>query len=209
MRIVKGEIYSKYFKRIMDFLFSLVILVVISPIMVMVGIMVKINLGSPVFFKQKRPGLNEDIFYIYKFRTMTNETDEKGNLLPDRLRLTSFGRVLRKTSLDELPQLINIIKGEMSFIGPRPFLVKHLKLYNFQQRRRHEVRPGLSGLAQINGRNNLSWEKTLELDIQYVENINFYHDLKITFITILKVIKREGIYQDEEKVTRPYKRDAL
>ncbi|TSI11526.1 sugar transferase [Lysinibacillus sp. BW-2-10] len=201
--------YSKYFKRIMDFLFSLVIFLVLSPIMLVIAILVKIKLGSPVFFKQERPGLNEEIFNIYKFRTMTNETDEKGNLLPDHLRTTPFGRILRKTSIDELPQLINIIKGDMSFIGPRPFLVKHLKLYSLQQRRRHEVRPGLSGLAQINGRNNLSWEKTLELDIQYVDNINFYNDLKITFITILKVIKREGIYQDEEKVTKSNQSDVL
>lgn len=158
-----------------------------------VALLVRINLGSPVIFKQQRPGLNEKIFTMYKFRTMTDERDENGELLPDAVRLTKFGKFLRSTSLDELPELFNILKGDMSIVGPRPLLVQYLPLYNEHQRRRHEVRPGLTGLAQVNGRNAISWEEKFDLDVQYVDNVTFINDWKIIFTTLKKVTLREGI----------------
>jgi len=185
--------YKKHFKRPLDFLMALIGLVVLSPLMLAIAIMVSVKLGRPVIFKQLRPGLNERIFTLYKFRTMTDECDENGELLPDEQRLTPFGKWLRSTSLDELPELWNILKGDMSFVGPRPLLVEYLPLYNEQQRRRHIVRPGLTGLAQVSGRNAVSWEEKFLLDIEYINNITFWGDLAILAKTVLAVLRREGI----------------
>lgn len=185
--------YKNYFKRPMDFFISLIALIVLSPIFLIVAVLVKIKLGSPIIFSQERPGKNEEIFRMYKFRTMTNERDEKGDFLPDNIRLTKFGKILRSTSLDELPELWNIIRGDMSIVGPRPLLVQYLPLYSDFQKRRHEVRPGLTGLAQISGRNAISWEEKFDLDIKYIDNISFVNDLKCIFITIKKVFIKEGI----------------
>lgn len=189
--------YAKYIKRPMDFTLSLLALIVLSPVMVVTALLVRIKLGSPVIFKQKRPGKDERIFTMYKFRTMTDKRDENGELLPDDVRLTRFGKALRRTSLDELPELFNILKGDMSIVGPRPLLVSYLSRYNDRQRRRHEVRPGLSGLAQINGRNAISWEEKFDWDITYVDNITFMGDVKIIFLTVWKAfVKEEGINAD-------------
>ena len=185
--------YKIFFKRLIDIVISTISLIVFSPIILIVAILVKTKLGSPVIFQQKRPGKHEKIFVMYKFRTMTDARDEAGELLSDEKRLTKFGKFLRSSSLDELPELINIIKGNMSIIGPRPLLVEYLPYYNDIQKRRHEVRPGLTGLAQINGRNLTTWDERLNLDVQYVDNVGFVLDLKIFFITIGKVFKREGI----------------
>ncbi|WP_426350448.1 sugar transferase [Alloiococcus sp. CFN-8] len=192
----KGGLYRRFFKRPMDFILSLVAIIVLSPVLLIVGVLVRTKLGSPVIFKQKRPGLNEKIFTLYKFRTMTDEKDENGDLLPDSVRLTRFGRFLRSTSLDELPELFNILAGDMSIIGPRPLLVEYLPLYNERQKRRHDVRPGLSGWAQINGRNAISWEDKFELDVEYVKKVSFVLDWKIIFITLKKVFIRESISSD-------------
>lgn len=204
----KGGIYRRYIKRPMDFILSLIAIIVLSPVLLTVAILVKINLGSPVIFKQQRPGLNEKIFTLYKFRTMTDERDEKGELLPDSERLTKFGRLLRATSLDELPELFNILKGDMSIVGPRPLLIQYLPLYNHHQKRRHEVRPGLSGLAQISGRNAINWEEKFNLDVEYVENINFLNDLRIIFLTSKKVFVREGITSETAATTEPFQGSA-
>ena len=185
--------YKYVIKRLLDIIISGVALILLSPILLIVAVLVRTKLGSPVIFHQKRPGKNEKIFTLYKFRTMTDERDEKGNLLPDEVRLTSFGKMLRSTSLDELPELWNILKGDMSIIGPRPLLVKYLPLYNEEQKHRHDVKPGLTGLAQINGRNAITWEQKFEYDIEYVNNVSFALDCKIFFGTILAVVKREGI----------------
>lgn len=196
-------IYGRFLKRPMDFILSLVAIIVLSPVLIVVAILVRLKLGSPVLFKQKRPGLNEKIFTMYKFRTMTDEKDMNGELLPDSVRLTKFGRTLRSTSLDELPELFNILKGDMSIVGPRPLLVQYLELYNDHQKRRHEVRPGLSGHAQINGRNAISWEEKFNLDVEYVDNVSFVGDWKIIFKTIKKVFLKEGISSDRS-VTMEY-----
>ena len=196
VRIVKnskGGIYRRFVKRPMDLILSLIAIIVLSPVFLIVALLVRTKLGSPVLFKQKRPGLNEEIFMMYKFRTMTDKRDENGSLLPDSVRLTKFGRLLRSTSLDELPELFNILKGDMSIIGPRPLLVQYLPLYNGHQKRRHEVRPGLSGLAQVRGRNAISWEDKFNLDVKYVDSVSFVNDWKIIFSTIKKVFVREGI----------------
>lgn len=185
--------YKKCFKRCMDFILSLLAIIVLSPIYIIVSILVKVKLGSPILFRQKRPGKDEKIFEMYKFRTMTDERNENGELLPDEVRLTKFGRFLRSTSLDELPELFNILKGDMSIIGPRPLLVEYLPRYNEEQRRRHEVRPGLSGLAQVNGRNAISWEEKFQYDVEYVDHVTFLGDWKIIFKTIWNVLKRNGI----------------
>lgn len=182
----------------MDFILSLCAIIVLSPIMLMTAILVRVNLGSPVIFCQKRPGKEEQIFKMYKFRSMTDKKDEHGELLPDEVRLTRFGKMLRSTSLDELPELFNILKGDMSIVGPRPLLVKYLPLYNEHQKRRHDVRPGLTGLAQVNGRNTISWEDKFDMDVQYVEDITFMGDVKIIASTVLKVFKRDGISQSGE-----------
>ncbi|PIC83174.1 sugar transferase [Sporosarcina sp. P1] len=188
----------------MDFVLSLMAIIVLSPILLIVAILVRTKLGSPVLFKQKRPGLNEEIFTMYKFRTMTDEKDAEGNLLPDHVRLTKFGKLLRSTSLDELPGLFNIVKGDMSIIGPRPLLVQYLPLYNEQQKRRHEVKPGLSGLAQASGRNALSWEDKFNLDVKYVDHISFIGDWKIILMTIKKVIVREDISSETAATMEPF-----
>ncbi len=202
---MKTGIYGRYFKRLLDFILSLIALVVLSPVFLIIALLVRIKLGSPVLFKQERPGLNEKIFTIYKFRTMTDERDENGELLPNHLRLTKFGRALRSSSLDELPELFNILKGDMSFIGPRPLLIEYLPLYNEQQRRRHAVRPGLTGLAQVNGRNAITWEEKFNYDLEYVDNLSFLLDLKILVKTIVKVLKREGINSSEAVTMEKFK----
>lgn len=194
--------YKNWGKRFIDIVLSLFALIVISPVMIVVAVLVRFFLGAPVIFKQLRPGKYEKVFSIYKFRTMTDQRDALGVLLPDEIRLTRFGRTLRATSLDELPELINILKGDMSIIGPRPLLIKYLPLYNQHQRRRHEVRPGLSGLAQISGRNRLSWKERFELDVEYVDSITGWLDIKIMCLTLIKAFKREGI-SAEGAVTMP------
>lgn len=186
-------LYRLYFKRPMDFILSLLAIIVLSPLFIVTGILVRTKLGSPILFKQNRPGLDEKIFTMYKFRTMTDQKDEEGELLPDHIRLTKFGKMLRATSLDELPELFNILKGDMSIIGPRPLLVQYLPLYNDHQQRRHEVRPGLSGYAQVNGRNSISWEDKFDLDVQYVDNVTFIYDVKIIMLTLKKVFFKDGI----------------
>ena len=180
----------------MDVLLSFAAIVMLSPVLLIIAVLVRLKLGSPVLFTQQRPGLNETIFTMYKFRTMTDEKDSKGELLPDSIRLTRFGKVLRSTSLDELPELVNILKGDMSIVGPRPLLVQYLPLYNSHQKRRHEVRPGLSGLAQVSGRNAISWEDKFNLDVDYVDTISFIDDWKIILLTLKKVFVREGISSD-------------
>lgn len=192
----KKRIYEKYIKRILDFTLSLIALICLSPILLIVAILVRVKLGSPIIFKQQRPGKDEKIFTLYKFRTMTDEKDENGNLLPDSKRLTKFGKFLRSTSLDELPELINILKGDMAIVGPRPLLVEYLELYNEEQKHRHDVKPGLTGLAQTSGRNAITWEEKFEKDIEYVHNISFIGDTKIIIKTAIKVFKREGISQE-------------
>lgn len=185
--------YRKYIKRLLDFILSLIAIIILSPILLIVAILVRIKLGSPVIFKQKRPGLNEKIFTLYKFRTMTDAKDEQGNLLPDEIRLTKFGKLLRSTSLDELPELFNILKGDMAIVGPRPQLVRDMVFMTNNQRKRHSVRQGLTGLAQVNGRNNITWEEKINYDLQYIDKITFINDCKIILNTILKVFKREDI----------------
>jgi len=186
-------LYKRFIKRPLDFCLSLLAIIVLSPVFLVLVLMIRTKLGSPVIFKQQRPGLNERIFTLYKFRTMTDQRDDKGALLPDDKRLTRFGNLLRSTSLDELPELLNVLKGDMAVIGPRPLLVQYLPLYNESQKRRHQVRPGLSGLAQVNGRNAISWEEKFNLDIEYVDTVSFVGDWKIIFLTLKKVFQREGI----------------
>lgn len=185
--------YKLFFKRFFDFILSLIAIIMLSPVYLIVIVLVRIKLGSPVFFTQKRPGKDEKIFKMYKFRTMTNEVDENGNLLPDDKRLTKFGKLLRSTSLDELPELFNILKGDMSIVGPRPLLVRYLPLYNEYQKHRHDARPGFAGWAQCNGRNSISWEEKFDLDVYYVNHITFLLDVKIIFKTVKTVLCREGI----------------
>ncbi|MBD7909414.1 sugar transferase [Sporosarcina gallistercoris] len=205
MQNTKGGFYRRFVKRPMDFVLSLIAIVVLSPVLLIVAVLVRAKLGSPVLFKQQRPGLNEEIFMMYKFRTMTDQKDENGELLPDSVRLTKFGEILRSTSLDELPGLFNIFKGDMSIVGPRPLLVQYLPLYNDHQIRRHDVSPGLSGLAQISGRNALSWEDKFSLDVEYVDNISFIGDCRIIFLTIKKVFVREGINSESAATMEPFK----
>jgi len=202
---VKKGIYRRFLKRPMDFILSLMAIIALSPVLIIVALLVRFKLGSPVLFKQKRPGLNEQIFTMYKFRTMTDEKDENGELLPDSVRLTKFGRRLRSTSLDELPELFNILKGDMSIVGPRPLLIHYLELYSEHQKRRHEVRPGLSGHAQVNGRNAISWEDKFNLDVEYVDNVSFIGDWKIIFLTIKKVFVKEGISSDTSVTMEPFR----
>lgn len=205
MSNANAGIYQRLLKRPLDFILSLIAIVLLSPLLLLVAILVRVKLGSPVLFKQKRPGLNERIFLMYKFRTMTDEKNEFGELLPDSIRLTKFGRFLRSTSLDELPELFNILKGDMSIIGPRPLLVQYLSLYNEHQSRRHEVRPGLSGLAQISGRNAISWEDKFNFDVQYVDNVTLRSDIKIILLTVKKVFVREGISSETTDTMEPFR----
>lgn len=187
-----------FIKRCIDLLGAGLSLIILSPLLLIIMVVIWLFMGRPVFFQHDRPGLNGKPFKMYKFRTMTNERDENGNLLPDELRLTKLGKFLRSTSLDELPELFNVLKGDMSLVGPRPLLMKYLDRYTDEQARRHEVKPGITGLAQVNGRNAISWEEKFELDVWYVDNWSLWLDLKILFLTIGKVLKREGISADGE-----------
>lgn len=196
--------YRSFIKRSVDFLFAFSVLVVLSPLLLIVAIMLWINNKGSVFFIQQRPGKNEKLFNVIKFKTMNDRTDVHGNLLPDKVRLTGIGKFIRTTSLDELPQLMNVLKGEMSLIGPRPLLPKYLPLYNEQQKRRHEVRPGITGWAQVNGRNTISWPKKFEYDVWYVSNYSFLIDFKIVLLTLKKVVIREGITQDGSATISPF-----
>ena len=193
-------LYNKYIKRILDILISLTLIVLFSWLYLILVILVRIKLGSPVLFCQERPGYNEKIFKLYKFRTMTDKRDEKGNLLPDSERLTKFGSMLRSTSLDELPEMFNILKGDMSLIGPRPLLVEYLPYYTEEERLRHSVRPGLTGLAQVSGRNYLAWDKRLAKDVEYVNHISFIMDVRIIIKTIMVVFKKEDVSVDTNVV---------
>lgn len=188
-----NRLYRNYIKRILDVLLSGTGIVLLSPVYLVLWVLVRSKIGTPVLFKQDRPGKNEKIFKLYKFRTMTDARDENGNLLPDEVRLTSFGKTLRATSLDELPELFNILKGDMSLVGPRPLLVKYLPLYNEFQRHRHDVTPGLTGWAQVNGRNTISWEDKFEKDVYYVEHLSFWLDLKILFLSVAVVFRHQGV----------------
>lgn len=189
----KRGFYEKYTKRFLDFMLSLIAIVMLSPVLIVVALLVRFKIGSPVLFKQKRPGLNEKIFEMYKFRSMTDEKDQSGELLPDDIRLTDFGKWLRSTSLDELPELFNILKGDMSIVGPRPQLVKDMVFMTRIQRQRHNVKQGLTGLAQINGRNNISWEDKINFDLEYINEMSFASDCKIIINTFFKVLHKEDI----------------
>ncbi|MDF0727055.1 sugar transferase [Cytobacillus sp. S13-E01] len=203
MKKSKGGIYKRVIKRPMDFILSLIAIVVLSPVLLIVAILVRIKLGSPVLFKQNRPGLNEQIFMMYKFRTMTDERDEYGGeLLSDSVRLTNFGKFLRSTSLDELPGLFNILKGDMSIIGPRPLLVRYLPYYREEERLRSKVRPGITGLAQVSGRNALTWDERFQTDVNYVNNLSFILDVKILINTILVVFQRKDILVGSEHIMK-------
>ena len=186
-------IYKRYVKRLFDIVLSLCAIILLSPVYLILCLLVRIKLGSPVLFHQDRPGRNGKIFHMYKFRSMTDERDDNGELKPDEERLTSFGKKLRATSLDELPELFCIFKGDMSLVGPRPLLVQYLPLYNERQRHRHDVRPGLTGWAQVNGRNTLTWPQKFEYDVEYTEKVSFLMDFKILFMTVVNVLKKEGI----------------
>ena len=192
--------YRLFFKRLRDFVLSILAIILLSPVYLIVALLVRIKLGSPIIFTQERPGKNEKIFKMYKIRTMTNETDENDNLLSDEVRLTKFGKLLRMTSLDELPELFNIFKGDMSIVGPRPLLVSYLPFYSKEEKRRHEVRPGLIGGAQVNGRNFIDWDHRLKKDVEYVNNMNFVLDVKIIITTILLVLKKSDIATDTRSV---------
>lgn len=192
-------------KRLFDILCALIGLISFSPIILLTAMFVRIKLGSPVFFKQLRPGLHAKPFYVIKFRTMTDQTDSEGRLLPDEVRLTPFGKILRRLSLDELPQLFNVVKGDLSLVGPRPLLMEYLPLYSPEQARRHEVRPGITGWAQVNGRNAINWEEKFKLDVWYVDNQSLLLDLKILWMTIIKVFKREGISHEGQATMEKYR----
>jgi sugar transferase EpsL len=192
-------------KRLFDIIVASLLLVLLSGVILIVALLIKLKLGSPLMFKQERPGFKHQPFYVYKFRTMNNQTDLMGNLLPDHIRLTSFGKFLRKCSLDELPQLFNVLKGDISLVGPRPLLMEYLDLYTPEQARRHEVRPGITGWAQVNGRNAISWEEKFKLDVWYVDNQSFWLDMKILFLTVMKVFKSEGINQNGHVTMEKFK----
>ena len=198
-------IYARYIKRLLDFVLSLIALIILSPILILFSIIGAIKMGGNPFFTQDRPGKDGKVFKLIKFRTMTNKKDKDGNLLPDDQRLTAYGKFLRSTSIDELLELINILKGDMSIIGPRPLLVKYLPLYNDYQKHRHDVRPGLTGCAQVNGRNSISWEERFHLDVQYVQNITFMGDVKIIWDTVYKVLKRDGISSNTSVTMEEFK----
>ncbi len=200
--------YANYVKRILDLTLSLIAVILCSPIFLILFLLVRFKLGSPVLFTQERPGKDEKIFRLYKFRTMTSQTDAQGELLPDEIRLTSFGKKLRATSLDELPELFNILKGDMSIVGPRPLLIKYLPLYNEEQRHRHDVRPGLTGQAQVHGRNAISWEEKFKHDVEYTRNVTFLNDCRIILATILKVIKKDGISSETSATMEEFRGNA-
>ena len=183
-------------KRFFDILLAIILIILFSPFYIIVAVLILVKMGRPILFRQKRPGYKEKIFGIYKFRTMTNEKDEEGNLLPDNQRLVGIGKFIRSTSLDELPQLFNVLNGDMSFVGPRPLLIEYLPLYNERQKKRHNVKPGITGWAQVNGRNAISWEQKFEYDVWYVEHQSFWLDIKILWMTFLKVVKRSDISSD-------------
>lgn len=204
--------YRKIIKRLFDVIASLFTIIILSPVILIVAGLVRIYLGRPIIFKHQRPGQNEKIFTLYKFRTMTNERDDNNVLLPDEVRLTKFGRLLRATSLDELPELFNILKGDMSIVGPRPLEVYFLPYYNELEKHRHDIRPGLTGLAQVNGRNNLTWEQRFEYDLRYIKQMSFFNDVKIIIQTIIQIIKKEGtdipledfnVHRDKQKNKEP------
>ena len=195
---MKEGIYGKYFKRLIDIILSLIGIIILLPVLFLISILIKFKLGSPIIFKQERPGLNEKVFTMYKFRTMTDEKDENRDLLSDSDRLTRFGKILRLTSLDELPEIYNILKGDMSIIGPRPLLIEYLPYYSEDERKRHSIRPGLTGLAQVSGRNNLEWDDRLKADVKYVENLSLLLDIKIFFLTIIKTIRREDVVENPD-----------
>lgn len=201
--------YRKYIKRLLDIVISLCGIIVLSPVYLILGLLVKKKLGTPVIFIQERPGKNEKIFHLYKFRSMTDEKDAEGNLLPDEVRLTSFGKKLRSTSMDELPELFNILKGDMSLVGPRPLLVRYLPRYNEFQRHRHDVRPGLTGLAQVNGRNAITWEKKFEYDVEYVNKLSFSLDARIFMDTVKAVLRREGISSETSATMEEFMGNAV
>ncbi len=209
--MLRQGLYQKYFKRLLDIVLSAVSLILLSPLMAILAVLVRVKLGTPVIFRQQRPGKKdkntgtEKIFALYKFRTMTDKKDAEGNLLPDEQRLTAFGKKLRSTSLDELPELWNILKGDMSIVGPRPLLVRYLPLYSEKQRHRHDVRPGFTGLAQVNGRNSISWQEKFEWDIKYVQHITFLGDVKIILQTIKTVIRRDGISSETSVTMEEFK----
>jgi len=196
--------YQKFIKRLIDIVVSIFLLIILSPVLLLTAIFVKAKLGSPVIFTQERPGLHGDIFKLKKFRSMTDKTDENGNLLSDDIRLTSFGKLLRASSLDELPELINIIKGDMSLVGPRPLLVSYLPLYNSEQKRRHNVRPGLTGYAQVNGRNAISWQEKFKLDCYYVDNLSPILDFKIMLKTFSMIFSRKGVSSGTSVTMEPF-----
>ena len=196
--------YRNFFKRLFDILGALILIILTLPIMIWAYFAIKKHLGSPVIFTQSRPGKDEKIFQIYKFRSMSNATDQNGNLLSDEIRLGEFGKKLRALSIDELPQLFNILKGDMSFIGPRPLLIEYLPLYSKAQKRRHNVRPGITGLAQVNGRNAISWREKFEFDIYYADNLSLILDIKIALKTIQKVIKKDGVNKDGMATTEKF-----
>lgn len=201
----KRTFYDRYIKRIIDFILSLIAIIILSPVIIVTSILVAIKLGRPVIFKQQRPGLDEKIFTMYKFRSMTDERGENGELLPDEVRLTRFGKKLRATSLDELPELFNILKGDMAIVGPRPLLVSYLPLYNDFQKQRHFVKPGITGYAQINGRNAISWEEKFEFDVEYIKSINFFLDIKIILLTVKTVFLKEGINSESNATMEDFK----
>lgn len=199
------KLYDSILKRVFDVVMAFIALCILSPFILVIAVLVKIKLGSPVIFKQERPGKNEQIFCLYKFRTMTDKKDRNGNFLPDEMRLTKFGKMLRSTSLDELPELWNILKGEMSFVGPRPLLIQYLPLYNEFQKKRHNVRPGLTGLAQVKGRNGISWEEKFKWDVTYVKHESLFFDIKILMMTIHTVVSKDGISSETSETMEDFK----
>lgn len=204
MTLIRKPIYKNHFKRPLDVFGASLAIVALSPVLVTTSILVNIKHGSPVLFKQKRPGVSEQIFTMYKFRTMSNEKDSKGNLLPDGKRITTFGQFLRSTSLDELPELLNVLKGEMSMVGPRPQLVRDMTFMSYNQRQRHKVAPGITGLAQVSGRNSITWEEKLDLDLQYINDITFIKDSYIILQTVIQVFKKSGINSEGEDTAEDY-----